>query len=181
MGCPRNYYLTYYDMETDLQIHTSAMTAIIQRFGRIMNVSSAPKVYQTFKKRSNVTHRSFSRFRQFFLCVVCHNLPELKVPYTENDTYLTPVYPTHHITPRTGQELSELEFKHNSQLHLLPPEFKHCVLRCYDRPLLNNQEHHQPQHSYNSSNPTCYVSQCTKQAGYTYHACKNLPQTHILP
>lgn len=155
---PRNYYLTYYDMGDRYanpyqcyDCHNSTVWAYI-------NVSSAPEVDQHFIGASNVTAANASDNSSS--CVVCHNLPELKVPYTENDTYNTGLSnASHYTTNRT--ELRNWSSNTTANCSYCHQNASTAFYVAMLDPV-NNRNITNHSTNYNSSNPNCTVSQCHK-------------------
>ncbi len=155
---PRNYYLTYYDMgdrfANPYQCYDCHGNLTVWAY---INVSSAPKVDQHFKGASNVTAASNSSDNSSS-CVLCHDLNELKVPYTESDIYNTGLSnASHYTTNRT--DLRTWDSGRAANCSYCHQNSTTAFYIAMIDPVTNrNITNHST--VYNSSNPACYVSQC---------------------
>ncbi len=93
---PRPYYLNYYDMGDRFANPYKCYDCHNSTGKAYANVSTAPQVYQHFKGGSNVTAANASDNSSS--CVICHDLNELKVSYSENDIYNSGLSNASHYT-----------------------------------------------------------------------------------
>ncbi|HWR26762.1 MAG TPA: hypothetical protein VN316_02685, partial [candidate division Zixibacteria bacterium] len=164
---PRAYYLNYYNMGDRFadpykcyDCHNSTGKAYI-------NVSSAPQVDQHFKGASNVTAANASDNSSS--CVVCHNLSELKVSYTENDTYNSGLSNASHYT-RNRTDLRTWDFgsaANCSYCHQnTSTAFSVAMLDAgYNTSIKNHST---------TNLPTCYNSTCHK-SGWIHNSTLDRP------
>ena len=156
---PSKYYLNYYDMgdrfANPYQCFDCHGNSTEYAY---LNVINATKVFQHFIGASNVTAANASDNSSS--CVVCHNLPELKVPYLENDTYNTGLSnASHYTTNRT--ELRNWSSNTTANCSYCHQNSSTAFYVAMIDPV-NNRNITNHSLNYNSSNPNCTVSQCHK-------------------
>ncbi len=151
---PRPYYLNYYDMGDRYanpyqcyECHNSTGKAYA-------NVSAAPQVDQHFKGGSNVTAASAASDNSSS-CVVCHDVNELKISYTENDPYNSGLSNASHYT-RNRTDLRTWDSGRAANCSYCHQNSSTAFFIAMIYPASNRNISN---HSVNNS-PTCYNSTC---------------------
>ncbi|MBU4077106.1 MAG: hypothetical protein KKI06_10455 [Euryarchaeota archaeon] len=139
------------------------------------NVSNALSVGEHFKNGSQIKAAS-TALNDSSSCLVCHDLAEMKVPYTEDDIYNSSYsLPSHYGKIRIDLRTMDGRATNCSYCHQnASTAFAAAMIDfAYNRSISNHSS------IYNSSNPNCSVSQC-HNTGWIHNSTLAKPATNSI-